>query len=109
MYSINHPKIRVLFGIARKITENLGIEAPRGALLPADNLAFASGFAVYPEIGENLGVEGSYLFKTYDSYRQFGLEEYIAGCFQVYAQYPDGQIKPSAEFSSIVEKAHSVI
>lgn len=109
MYSINHPKIRVLHGISRKILTSIGLNPQQGALLPADNLAYASGFAIYPEIGENLGVDGAYLFKTYDTYRQFGLEEFIAGCFHVYDTFAAGSLRPVQEFEFVVERANQAI
>ena len=104
MYSNNHPKIRVLFDIATVLVNRTGIEALTGATMPHDNLAMASGFAVYPEIGETLGVPGAYLFKTYDTYRQFGLDEFLAGCFATYDRYPRETLNVSPEFRSVFER-----
>lgn len=109
MYSNNHPKVRVLFDIAKLLVRATGCEPLEGATLPHDNLAMASGFAVYPEIGETLGVSGAYLFKTYDTYRQFGLTEFITGCFDIYAQHPRDTLAVAAEFEEDFARTKAAI
>ena len=109
MYSNNHPKIRVLFDIAKQLVRATGREPLQGVTVPHDNLAMASGFAVYPEIGETLGVSGAYLFKTYDTYRQFGLDEFLAGCFAIYARYPRDVLSVAQEFRPVFEIIRAAI
>jgi len=109
MYSNNHPKIRVLFDIARELVKNLGREPLAGATMPHDNLAFASGFAVYPEIGECLGVPGAYLFKTFDTYRQINLDEFLAGSFASYDRFPNEELGVTAEFAAAFDRIELAI
>lgn len=109
MYSVNHPKIRVLFDIAQELVRSTGRDPQRGVTMPHDNLALASGYAVYPEIGESLGVTGAYLFKTYDTYRQFGLDEFLAGCFSIYDRYPAGALKVTDEFARIMARIEQAL
>jgi hypothetical protein len=109
MYSNNHPKIGVVFDIATALLRKIGREPLDGATIPHDNLAFASGFAVYPEVGEALGVPGNYVFKTYDTYRQFGLEEFIASCFAVYDQYPREFLNVIPEFRPDFQKTELAV
>lgn len=84
MYSINHPKIRVLRDIASQLIKRQG-RKPIPGISPHDNLASGPHFAVYPEIAESLGVKGEYVFKSVDSYRPFGLEQFVHQSFDVYA------------------------
>nr|WP_086494336.1 WcbI family polysaccharide biosynthesis putative acetyltransferase [Novosphingobium panipatense] len=84
MYSINHPKIRVLRDIASQLIKRQG-RKPIPGISPHDNLASGPHFAVYPEIAESLGVKGEYVFKNVDSYRPFGLEQFVHQSFDVYA------------------------
>lgn len=109
MYSNNHPRIRVLFDIAKELVRKTGREPQVGATMPHDNLAFAGGFAVYPEIGESLGVPGSYLFKTFDSYRQFGLDEFLAGSFATYERYPREALGVACEFQQAFDQVEAAL
>lgn len=109
MYSNNHPRIRVLFDIAAQLIRKTGREPLQGATMPHDNLAFAGGFAVYPEIGESLGVPGAYLFKTFDTYRQFGLDEFLAGSFAIYDQYPRQSLGVTGEFQQAFDRIDAAI
>ena len=84
MYSINHPKIRVLRDIARELIRNAGLHTIDG-VEAHDNLASGPHFAVYPEIAESLGVSGGYVFKNADSYRPFGLEEFVHRSYASYS------------------------
>lgn len=104
MYSTNHPKIRVLFDLAKELVKSIGREPLANVTMPHDNLAYAGGFAVYPEIGESLGVPGSYIFKTYDTYRQFGLDEFLAGSFAMYDRYPREALGVTGEFRQTFEQ-----
>ncbi|GFM31478.1 uncharacterized protein PY1_contig-18-16 [Novosphingobium sp. PY1] len=90
MYSINHPKIRVLYDISTELIKLQG-KKPVSGVMPHDNLTSGPHFSVYPEIAETLGVTGSYVFKDHESYRPFNLEHFIYGSFDVYRKYdPDG-------------------
>ena len=65
MYTINHPKPRVLFDMARHLLEKAGIPAQAVELddYAMDDLARDAVFPIYTEIAEHYGIAGSYLFK----------------------------------------------
>lgn len=94
MYSINHVRIGCLYDIARAYLRGENIPIIDSDVLPPDNLAQGACFPVYPEIGERLGVEGSYAFKRQDSYRRFTLEEFVRGSFDLYADLGVGNVAP---------------
>lgn len=84
MYSTNHPRIHVLYDIARIYLEREGYEPRVTDLLPHDNLANSSVFPIYPEIGEALGVPGSYLFKRGNEYTQIDLRQFVEESFAAF-------------------------
>ncbi|MBY4638436.1 hypothetical protein K6L44_00145 [Gluconacetobacter entanii] len=94
MYSTNHPKIQCLFDMARVYLEKEGYAAVDSGARPEDKLAFDNIFAVYPEISENLGVEGTYLFKKNDSYKLMTLEEFLEQSFMCFDQYEADELTP---------------
>jgi hypothetical protein len=94
MYSINHIRIACLYDIAKAYLTGDGIEVLDSDVLPPDNLAQGACFPVYPEIGEHLGVEGSYTFKKLDSYRRFTLSDFISRSFDLYAGFGVGNVVP---------------
>lgn len=98
MYSNKHPKIRVLFDIAKQLVRRTGREFQESSTMLHDNLAFAGGLAIYHKIGESPDVPGADLFKTFDTSRQFGLEEFLAGSFAIYERYPPAQLVITSEF-----------
>ncbi len=92
MHSTNHPKLRLLAVVARLLVEKMG-------LTPAtrnphefihDNLADASVWPVYPEIGQRLGIDGEYAFKQSveaapdQKISILSLEEFVEQSYQAY-------------------------
>ena len=92
MHSVNHPRINVIYDLARMFVESMELKAHPPYLLPADNLANGPLFPVYPELGEAMGVEGSYLFKPLGLYRYLSLEEFLSGCFESYARFSNSDL-----------------
>jgi hypothetical protein len=91
MYGNNHPRIHVLYDLARIYLEREGYTPQVSDLMPHDNLVSSGVFPVYPEIGEPLGVAGNYLFKRANAYSQIGLRQFIEESFVVYDRFaPDG-------------------
>lgn len=102
MHSSNHPHIHVLHDIARELVRMQGRTPVAGGVIPHDNLQLAECFAVYPEIGEALGVEGSYIFKG-DTYRPLDLIEFVTKSFEIYSSFPQGTVLPFAYFKEYVD------
>jgi hypothetical protein len=89
MHTLNHPKFIVISQLAKQIAVKLGAregiyEIPLEAVIP-DALSHSVVWPVYPEIGEDLGVPTSYLWKFGEHFFVFGLEEYVTHAFQSYA------------------------
>lgn len=89
MHTVDHPKMICIYDIARSIFASMGVPDEGAGVMPADNLTSGVSFAVYPEIGEALGVQGSYRFKRFNEYHHIGLEQFIAESFEVYDRHPD--------------------
>ncbi|MDP3858102.1 MAG: GSCFA domain-containing protein [Stagnimonas sp.] len=95
MHSPNHPKLRVLANLARRLLQRLGLPAldidPAEALW--DPLADHQTYPVYPEIAAQLGLSGgSHLFKAAGlgaesaaGVRWLDLEEFVQRSFAAFA------------------------
>ena len=108
MYSTNHPRIEVLQDIARLFMLQQGVRVQETDVLPADNLANGPCFPVYPEIGEALGVEGSYLFKPIGKYTYLTLAQYVRSNFDLFEQHPRGSFKVGS-YQPRLERVQAVI
>ncbi len=93
MYTVNHPKIRVLFDIAKVFLESLSIKTVSAGILPLDNLVNGPCWPVYPEIGEHYGVGGTYLFKVPGQYYVMSLQEFVKKSLELYSSHPAGAIR----------------
>lgn len=109
MLSINHPRIHVLYDIATGLLHAQGRKPFLNGILPHDNLLTGACFAVYPEIGEALGVRGEYIFKGVGSYRSICLAEFIERCFEIYQKFPTGSLTVHPEFQSHTDYIGSLI
>ena len=90
MYTINHPKPRVMASIGRQAFEQLGLSPrPVDAEAIEDSLGRGVRLPVYPEIAERLGVEGGFTFTNAirDGRASLSLEEFAAASFDTYAGY----------------------
>lgn len=93
MFSHVHPMSFVLFDLARRLWEKVGLE-PRQenfTLYAVDDLGRAEVFPVYPPIAKMFGVRGSYLFKLQNHHfaNSVGdfltLPQYLSACYRTYA------------------------
>ena len=62
MHTVNHPRISVLFDVAAAALRKNGLPVEAPVEIP-DNLLRDTLFPVYPEIGAELGIAGSYRFR----------------------------------------------
>lgn len=86
MYSMNHPRIEVVYDVARAFLESLGMPVLTNDLRPPDNLLNGPCYPIYPEIAEDRGVSGgSYLFKLVNQYRLDNLEQFVTASFANFA------------------------
>jgi hypothetical protein len=109
MYSYNHPRIGPLYDMASALLSSAGLEPRRSDLIPQDNLASSAIFAVYPEIGEALGVAGNYEFRAVGDYRPMGLREYLTRCYALYDSLPAENLTPFPEFRDQVDRISNLL
>jgi hypothetical protein len=90
MYSINHPRLMVLSGIARAVSERLGLTMK--SLHPEDylpdGLASSAIWPVYPEIASLYGLKGDHCFKVARKPEVIDLREFVEGSFAAYGALP---------------------
>ena len=84
MHTINHPTIEVLYDIARAILVQMDKPIHDGVPPPPDNLA-AIAWPIYPEVGERLGLGGSYLFKPAHVHKPLALVDYLDASLKLFA------------------------
>ena len=95
MHSIDHPKIYVLFDIARLACQAMGLEVdPRDGRIEMilDNLmAGHPAMPVYPDIAHATGCDGHTMFKCPSDpnvVRLMRMPAFINACFKAYAEVP---------------------
>lgn len=93
MHTLNHPRLFVIADLARALAVRAGIEIvnerPEDYL--DDPFLQSTVWPVYPEIGERLGVPGSYAFKPPGASLMIppmGLEEFVTRSFAAYDARP---------------------
>jgi hypothetical protein len=107
MHTVNHPAIRVLTDVAAAALREIGQPIERATEFP-DNLANGAVFPVYPEIGEALGVPGSYRFKLPTSSQTLSLEEFVKASFAAFAA--EGPLlAPVPRSAALVARLESII
>ncbi len=89
MHTVDHPKMTCLYDIARAIFASMCVPDQGADIIPPDNLCSGVSFAVYPEVGEALGVPGGYRFKRFNDYHHIGLEQFIAESYRGYDALPE--------------------
>lgn len=98
MHTVNHPKLHALADVAELLLLREGLSAIKeAAAYIEDGLAHHSCWPVYPEVGECLGITGSYRFKkpglARTSVEMIGLEDLIEASFAVYSRYEAAELR----------------
>ena len=95
MHTIDHPKLHVLFDIARLACQAMGLEVePRDGRIDMvhDHLEVGHpGMPVYPDIAEATDCDGHTLFKTPSEIymaKLITMPAFISACFKAYAGVP---------------------
>lgn len=79
MYSIVHPKSFVLFDIARRMWEKVGLKPPAAdfGYYEIHDLARAEIFPVYPAVARVFGAQGGYLFKLQNHHLAHSVGDFL--------------------------------
>jgi hypothetical protein len=93
MHTVNHPRIEMLFGLARQAARLVGLN-PKAATPPDDELAGGYVWPVYPEIATRIGVVGSRTFSAHGN--PIELEEVCRRSFELFARGGVGEPLPPA-------------
>ncbi|WP_157096085.1 WcbI family polysaccharide biosynthesis putative acetyltransferase [Methylosinus sp. R-45379] len=97
MHTINHPKAFALASIAKLAAVKAGLIPKSKPIptLPYDTLSTSAVWPVYPELGRPIGVQGSYIFKQPENYKEemghgvmMSLARFISGSYNFYGTYP---------------------
>lgn len=83
VHTPNHPKIWVLWSIARKIAKRLGLDTAPGAAPPPDPYR-ANVWPVYPELARRMNLEASYIFNP-PKRASMTLDDLIASAYAIYS------------------------
>lgn len=108
MHSLNHPKLFVLADLARLILEREGLSYTRGVEnYLYDEFSAHPCWPVYPEIGRNFGIAGSYSFKQakhlgspHRPVPMLNLKKYVQLAYENYDANRDQGIEPLVEVVS---------
>ncbi len=92
MYSVVHPTTNVLFDVAKRVWEKVGLKPPATdySYYYLHDLARSEIFPIYPPIAKIFGVQGSYLFKIQNHHLAndvgdfLTLPQYLEACFRCY-------------------------
>jgi len=93
MYSTVHPMSFVLFDLAKRLWEKVGLKpaAINFNYYDLHDLSRAEIFPVYPPIAKMLGVQGGYLFKMQNHHLAhtvgdfLTLPQFLTSCYKIYA------------------------
>lgn len=86
MHTINHPRIGIIFDIARQALNLAGIDGSGEASVPPDDLGRASIWPVYPELADRQGLKGGFTFQL-SAGNCLDLLEYIVQSYQHYCRF----------------------
>jgi hypothetical protein len=92
MHTVNHPIIEVLFDIAREVLLQLDRPIFAGVAPPPDNLA-SLVWPIYPEVGETMGLAGSYLFKPVERHKPLELVEFVDESLRRFSAWDRSQLR----------------
>lgn len=101
MYSVNHPRIGLIAGLARAIAAKAKLDPvrryPEEFLL--DRLASKAVWPVYPELGERFNMVGEYVFKLGQSGRgghvvdALDLPTFVERSFEAYSKFDRAKVR----------------
>lgn len=92
MYSVVHPTSYVLFDVAKRMWEKVGLKPPATdySYYYIHDLARSEIFPIYPAVAKIFGVQGGYLFKIQNHHLAndvgdfLTLPQYLEACFRSY-------------------------
>lgn len=101
MHGVDHPAIAPIYDAASIFLQTHNLPLNGSSYSPPDYLKYPPSFAVYPEIGEALGVAGSYHFKTV-GFGTIGLKEFITASYALYDTLDPADVSHSLDKASVL-------
>lgn len=101
MYSVNHPRLRVLADVAAAMLRTIGVDmrTSRADTYVHDELKSAVVWPVYPDVARAYGLEGDYCFKTQGAgpaAAMLSLGEFVSQSYEVYGRLPAESLAANA-------------
>lgn len=89
MYSNNHPHLRVLVDVAKRVMSQLGVPVVNQNVVDylPDALRSMPIWPIYPPVAEKLGLAGDYAFKRHDPHGLLTLREFVEHSYALYNEY----------------------
>lgn len=109
MHSSDHPKIDVIYDVAKAFLVAGGVEVQDSEFRPYDGLRNGPCWPVYPEIGEVLGIEGSYNFKRDMVFRHTDLAGFVWESYAAYAEFDRAELSPAPPFKGMFDHVSGLI
>lgn len=108
MHTIDHPTMGMLIEIARVILRTLDRPVDEQAAAPADQLAVTS-WPIYPEVGEQYGVAGSYRFRPANRYESIDLDEYLEKAFAEFDRWDRSLLRVASDIQPRLQLVRQII
>jgi len=108
MHTVDHPDIVLFIELAKVILRRLERPCREDASLPIDTLAEVS-WPVYPEVGERLGIAGSYRFRPAHRYDALDLAEYLEEAFGSFGRWDRSELRVSWQIQPRLQHIRQLI
>lgn len=95
MFSMNHPKIRVMSDIAAELMQRTGLSSTctNAADFLDDPLRKMSIWPVYPEIAQRYGLDGHMTFRRSETNEALSLSDFIERSYETYSHFERGSLE----------------
>lgn len=109
MHSSDHPKIDVIYDVAKSFLIANNLDVQESHVRPPDSLVNGPCWPVYPEIGEALGVEGSYNFKRNLAFRHINLQAFVWESYVTYTQFEADDLSTALSYQPLFDHISGLI
>lgn len=108
MYAIDHPCIEVLHFLAQLVLKRVDAALFTIPMVPDENLGSAR-WPVYPELAEQLAVDGSYLFKPSSRTKPMELDAFVAGSLECFGRFDKAVLRTRLSDQPLLQRCRQVL